>query len=138
MATTFVVSALRRKYAELKGVLKYDTASDPEPTLEAIRQVGNVLRMFSPGYDLSAIRPLRAYKADRKRLWTRSAMDVLRTAAEPMTCRQIAHKVAEAHGVTDLATLYSIECSLHASLERRRRYGVVRLDGEPKRWVLAR
>jgi hypothetical protein len=136
MAESHVVFALRRKYAELKGVLKFSPADDPEGTLLAIRQVGNVLRMFSPTEDLSTISPVRPHKAHRARLWTRSAMDVLREAAGPLTTRQIARRVAEAHGAPDNATLFSIECSLHATLERRRRYGVVRVEGEPKRWTL--
>jgi hypothetical protein len=135
MAERHVVTALRRKYAELKGVLKHLPEQDPEPTLIALRQVGCVLRMFSPTEDLSAVAPVRPHKPDRARLWTRSAMDVLRVASAPLTTRQIARRVAEAHEVHDDATLFSIECSLHATLPRRP--WVKRLDGSPKRWRVA-
>jgi len=131
---TFVVIGLRRKYAELKGRIRYTADCWDEPTFDALRQVGLVLRLFSPSEDLSAIKPLRPYKGARAKHWTRTALDVLRAASEPLTGREIARRVAKAHGVTDRETLASIEASLHLTLPKR--VGVVMFGTKPKRWSL--
>ena len=75
MANTFVVVGLRRKYAELKGRIKYTADCWDDDVLDALRQVGNVLRMFSPDENLTAIKPRRPYKGigqrtGQGRLWT--------------------------------------------------------------------
>jgi hypothetical protein len=132
MGATFVVIGLRRKYAELKGRIRYTADCWDEPTLDALRQVGNVLRLFSPGEDLAAIKPLRPYKGARAKHWTRTALDVLRTANGPLTGREIARRVAKVHGVADRETLYSIEASLHITLPKRA--GVAMVGTRPKRW----
>ena len=49
MANTFVIVGLRRKYAELKGRVRYTAECWDDATLDALRQVGNVLRLYSPG-----------------------------------------------------------------------------------------
>ncbi len=132
-----VVTALRRKYAELKGELKYAAALDTGPLVLAINQVGCVLRMFSPDEDLTAIAPVRPYAHDR-RAWARTALDILRTANRPMTARELARRVLAATGAAPTPdTLSSVECSLHAVLGRLEGRGVVREDGEPKRWLVA-
>lgn len=138
MAESHVISALRRKYAELKGVLKYLPAEDPEPTLVALRQVGAVLRMFAPSEDLSAVAPIRPYAAHRHR-WSRTALDILRREGRPMTARALARRVLEAQGVLATAeTILPVECSLHAVLGRLEGQGVVRVSEEPKHWAIAR
>ena len=98
MAERHVVFALRRKYAELKGVLKFDPTADSYATVEAIRHVGCTLRMFSPAEDLTAIRPRRPYKAQRH-TWARTALDILRREGRPMTARALARRALEAEGV---------------------------------------
>ena len=136
MAERQVVTALRRKYAELKGVLKHRPEQDHETTLAAIRQVGCVLHMFNPNEDLSAVAPVRPHKPGKARLWTRAAIGVLRATDGPLTIRQIARMVAAIHGMTDDTTLFSIERSLHATLPRRT--WVKMAEGSPKRWSVAR
>ncbi len=134
MADTFVIKGLRRKYAELKGRIRYTADCWDDATLDALRQVGLVLLMFNPGEDLSAIAPRRPYKGHRSKHWTRTALDVLRASSEPLTARQIARRVAALDGVTDPAALYSIECSLHVTLPKR--VGVVMVGHNPKRWAV--
>ncbi len=135
MAERHVVFALRRKYAELKGVLKFDPTADPYATVKAINEVGCVLRMFNPGEDLSAVRPRRPYKPGRSHSWTRTALDILRREGRPITGRALARGVLTAEGVpVTPAVLMSVECSLHATLGRLEGRGIVREDGEPKRW----
>jgi hypothetical protein len=134
MAERHVVFALRRKYAELKGVLKFDPTADPYATVKAINEVGCVLRMFSPTEDLTAIRPRRPYRPQRH-TWARTALDILRREGRPMTARSLARCVLEAEGAEPTpAVLMSVECSLHAVLGRLEGRGVVREGGTPKRW----
>jgi len=130
----YVVTALRRKYAELKGRIRYTADCWDQPTIDALHQVGHVLRLFNPGEDLSAIPPMRPYKGQRSKHWTRAALDVLRASNSPMTAREIARRIAKDRGITDNATLSSIECSLHVTLPKRE--GVVMVGREPKRWAL--
>ena len=119
MAERHVVFALRRKYAELKGVLKFDPTADPFATVKAINEVGCVLRMFNPGEDLSAVRPRRPYKPGRSHSWTRTGLDILRREGRPMTGRALAKRVLATEGVEPKAdVLMSVECSLHATLGR--------------------
>jgi len=122
----YIVTALRRKYAELKG--RDDT--------EAMAYVGATLTLFKPGEDLAAIKPIRPYRPARSK-YMRDAMGVLRTANEPMTARAIARRVLEARGVPLVRkNLQRVECSLHAVLERLESAGVVRCGDEPKRRAL--
>ncbi len=130
MGTSFVVTGLRRKYAELKGRIRYTADCWNDAVLDDLRHVGLVLRIFSPGENLSAIPPKRPYKGERSKHWTRTALDVLREAGEPLTAREIAKRIAAIEG--DHAALSSIECSLHATLPRRP--GVAMVEGSPKRW----
>jgi len=134
MAEPHVVSALRRKYAELKGELRYAAPLDTASLVLAINQVGCVLRMFSPDEDLSKVAAVRPYVHDRRK-WARTAMDILRTERRPMTARALARRVLEARGVAPTPdVLMSVECSLHAVLARLEGRGIMRLEGEPKRW----
>jgi hypothetical protein len=132
MAQSPVVYALRRKYADLKGVLKYRAPDDPEALILDIRHVGCVLRMFSPDEDLSAIRPIRPMRK-RPRRWSRVAFTIMRREQRPMTVRELAHRVAaeKGAGFKDIPGIDAALCSLMERLEGR---GVVRVAGEPKRW----
>jgi hypothetical protein len=97
-----------------------------------------VIRLFAPGEDVEAIKPLRQWRNRRGRAnWSRLVLDVLRKANAPMTTRAIANQIARAEGVTNPKTVAAIECSLHQTLERRIGEGVVRVEGAPKRWALA-
>jgi hypothetical protein len=138
MAERHVVFALRRKYAELKGLLKYEAPAQPETLIFDLHQVGNVLRMFSPTEDLAAIPARRPYKPGRSHSWTRTALDVLRREGRPMSGRALARAVMIAEGLEPkLPVLSSVECSLHSTLARLEGRGIVREEGEPKRWRIA-
>jgi hypothetical protein len=135
MADSPVVYALRRKYADLKGVLKYRAPDDVADLVLSIRQVGCVLRMFSPDEDLTAIKPIRPMRK-RPRKWSRVALSIMRRDHRPMTIRELAHRVAAEKGAgpEDIPTIDAALCSL---MERLEGHGVVRMAGEPKRWRVA-
>jgi hypothetical protein len=122
-----VVTALRRKYAELKGL--GDKA--------AMRHVGATLLLFNPSEDLAAIPGVRPHRTDRDR-WLRTAFTVLRKEARPMSGREIAYRVMEALSLdpSDYGCLKRIECSLYGVLGRLEGDGIRREAGRPKRWVL--
>jgi hypothetical protein len=123
-----VVTALRRKYAELLG----------QDDAEAVAHVGATLLLFNPTEDLALIKPIRPYKHKRQK-WMATVCGILRREGRPMTGRELTYAVMQERGVslTDLRRLKSIECGLHATLGRLEGNGVERVDCEPKRWVLA-
>jgi hypothetical protein len=138
MAEAHVLFALRHRYARVLGTLVAQ-AGDPIKLTADLAHLAAVLRMFSPREDVAAIAPVRPWKRRRgsgRATWTLAALDVLRTANEPLTTRQIARRIADRRGVTDPATLYSIECSLHVTLANRQGAGVLRAEGSPKRWSI--
>ncbi len=124
----YVVTALRRKYAELLG----------QGDAEALSHIGAALLVFNPTEDLSAIPALRPYKAGRER-WSATLFSILRCSGRPMTGRELTYAIMERHGIapTDLRRLKSIECGLHGVLERLEGDGVVRVSDTPKRWAVA-
>jgi len=130
----YIITALRRKLAELKGLAAHGDNAAPE----AIEHVTATLLLFKPDEDVSAVPALRPYKAHRER-WIGTAFNVLRKEARPMTGREIAYRVMEAHNLDpqDMRRLKSIECGLQAVLGRMEGAGVVRVGSErPKRWRL--
>ena len=138
MATNQLMHGLRRQYGKTLGLL-HSASSDRVRLMGDLAHLAAVIRMFRPCEDVESIRAIRPHKdrgATFTRQWTRVALDVLREAGEPLETREIARRVALAEGVTDPRAMASIVCSLHQSLERRRGVGVVRLEGEPKRWVV--
>jgi hypothetical protein len=129
MADTHVLFALRRKYAERLG------AGDQE----AVAHLAPVIRMFSPGEDLSAIKPLRPYtnlRGVKGTLWHKLALDVLRTANGPMGAGEIARQIASARGIADHRTLASIESAIMLSFRRWDGEVVEATGVHPRRWAL--
>ncbi len=138
MAERHVVSALRRKYAELAGRMRFEPDTDKRELRAAIRQVGAVLLMFAPGEDLAAIKAVRPYPAMREK-WLRDALGIMRAEQRPFSARELAYRVMEARGVAPTyETMKSIECGLYAQLARLEGRGLERLDGAPKRWTVQR
>jgi hypothetical protein len=133
----YVVTALRRKYAELKGILAHRPYADHTDTLDAIRCIGGALRVFNPTEDLSTIAPVRPYKGNRAH-WTRRALVILRQEQRPMTARALARWIMRERDIdaADVITLNSVEVALHITLGRLEGDGVERAEGEPKRWSL--
>jgi hypothetical protein len=130
----YIVTALRRKLGELKGLAAKGDNGAPE----AIEHVTATLLLFNPSEDVAAIAPIRPYRLHRTR-WMSAAFAVLRKEARPMTGREIAYRVMEAHNLdpSDFRRMKSIECGLHAVLERLEGDAVVRVGaGRPKRWRL--
>lgn len=129
---TYVLSGLRRRYAVTLGAIEAG-----QDRGEDLAHLAAVLLMFNPAEDVAAIAPVRPYRPDRGR-WLVKALKVLRTANEPLGARAIARRIMAADGIpaTDFKRLKSIECTLHAVLERMEGCGLTREPGRPKRWCV--
>jgi hypothetical protein len=91
-----------------------------------MRHVEAVIKMLDPSYSLRAT----VY---------RRAVDVLRTAEQPLTAREIAERVLAAANVTnpDKAALADLAGSVLASLRNHKGKGVERAnEGAPAKWRL--
>src|SRR5437879_1463220 len=133
MAETHVLFALKRKYGQALGRLKYE----PDAQLDLIH-LGYVIRMFSPAEDLKAIRPIRVYPPKRYR-WRRHVIAVLRAAERPLGGREIARRVLAARGLpADRTYVLSISSGLPTTLEKYVSAGIVKAEGKPRRWSLTR
>jgi len=93
--------------------------------------------MFNPAEDLTAIKPIRAYsrKGRGRAVWHRAAMNVLRTANEPMSAREIALRVLTAlERPSDPVLLKAVESTIRTVLKTKPQ--VACLAGRPMRWSL--
>src|SRR5277367_758749 len=135
MAEPHVISALRKKRAELAGEvvtaqlrlgkLRYD--------LDA---VDRTLRVFDPRQHPEKIRPVVKRKSDKLFAYgecTRAILNVLRDATEGMSADQVAERVAldcriatEAPGVAE-----KLAWRVKAALGRLGRRGIVNGEGKP-------
>jgi hypothetical protein len=107
-----------------------------------MRHVEAVIKMLDPGYSLRAISVNRRQPNPWFKRGTvyRRAVDVLRTATEPLTAREIAERVLAAAKVTnpDKDALADLAGSVLASLRNHKGKGVERTnEGSPARWRLA-
>jgi hypothetical protein len=129
MAETHVLSALKRRFAHVLGAEPLDS--------NALDHLAAVILMFNPAEDLTAIRPVRPYKAERER-WHRSVLRALKAADGPLRARELARLVMVAHGIdpADQGRLVSISCGLQATLGRLKAEGFVQVTGKPRRWAL--
>lgn len=131
MAKSHVLFALKRKYGQALGRLRYE----PEAELDLIH-LGYVIRMFSPLEDLKAIRAIRIYPPKRYR-WRRHVIAVLRAAEGPLGGREIARRVLATRGLPAERThVLSISSGLPPTLGRLVAKGFVKVEGKPRRWSL--
>jgi hypothetical protein len=136
MAQSHVLFALKRKYGLTLGQLRAAPV-DRVRIMGDLGALARVIRLFEPECDVAAIAPIRVWSNRRGRnapQWTRLALEVLRQANRPMGSREIARRITTQLGIKDPRTLYSIECSLQVTLDRRAAEGDLRAETAPKRW----
>jgi hypothetical protein len=127
----YLITALRRKYAQGLGMVRHGATAELAADLGALARV---IHLFKPGDDLAAIKSIRPYRPQRSK-YLKDALGVLRLADEPMTAREVARRVLTARGVPLVrSNLQRVECSLHAVFERLEGQGLERVGDEPKRW----
>jgi hypothetical protein len=128
------IQTLERLHAELGGKI-LENKQEHTNLAEQMRHVEAVIKMLDPGYSLRAI----SVKRRRPNPWFkrgtvyRRAVDVLRTATEPLTAREIAERVL----VTANIKTPDKAGSILASLRNHKGKGVERAnEGAPAKWRL--
>jgi hypothetical protein len=127
--TDFAISALARKRAELAGEIQA-----AEVRLRELRanlaHVDATIRLFAPDYPIAQITPKKP-QPERPVLFEkgelgRMILDILRTAAEPMTVVQIASEVMVRLGMTeDRGAREFLESRVDRGLRRQQEQGLV-------------
>jgi hypothetical protein len=135
------INTLERLHAELGGQILENKQRHGELS-DQMRHVEAVIKMLDPGYSLRAISVKRRQPNPwfKKGTIYRRAVDVLRTATEPLTAREIAELVLAAANVTDpdKDAVADLTGSILASLRNHKGKGVQRTnEGAPARWKLA-
>ena len=132
---------LERLHAELGGKL-LENRQQHANLAEQMRHVEAVIKMLDPDYSLRAISVRRRQPNSWFKRGTvyRRAVDVLGTATEPLTAREIAERVLEAAKITnpDKAALDDLIGTVLASLRNHQGKGVEQAnEGNPARWRLS-
>jgi hypothetical protein len=96
-------AVLLRLHADL-GAKRQANAKEAHSLAEAMKAVETVIHVFDPDYDTRRIAVRRRNNKNpwfKKGTTLRAAMDVLRTATEPLTTRQIVERMLAAKGIAD-------------------------------------
>lgn len=132
---------LEKLHAELAGKI-HDNKREAKRLAEAMVHVEAVLKLLVPGYD---VRPI-AVRRRKPNPWFkrgtvyRHALDVLRTAQEPMTTREITERMLAAKGVTnaDPKALRDLITSVLSCLRLHEGKSVRTVgEGMPARWAIS-
>ena len=135
------IQTLERLHAELGGKI-LENKQEHENLAGQMRHVEAVIKMLDPSYSLRAISVKRRQPNPWFKRGTvyRRAVDVLRTATEPMTAREIAERVLVAANVANankaaLADLAGISAPrlVEGRQEKFRRMGVFEEASVPRR-----
>ena len=126
---------LERLHAELGGKI-LDNKAEAERLRQAMMHVEAVLKLLDPDHNLRSI----AVRRRTPNAWFkrgtvyRTALDVLRTAQEPLTVGEIAARMVEAKGIQDAprSAMEKLEGAIRASLNKHHGPGT----GTPSRWDL--
>ena len=134
------IQTLERLHAELGGKI-LENKQEHENLAGQMRHIEAVIKMLDPSYSLRAI----SVKRRRPNPWFkrgtvyRRAVDMLRTATEPLTAREIAERVLAAAKVANpkKAAVADLTGSILASLRNHKGKGIERTnEGAPPRWRL--
>lgn len=138
IASKQALHALKQLHAELAGKL-IESGKEASRLRQSMKQVEAVMKLFEPSYNLRpiAVRRRKPNPLFKRGTMFRHALDVLRTAEEPLTSRQIAERMIAAQGITDASAkaVRDLAGSVNASLQNHDGGAVVRHgDGMPARW----
>jgi hypothetical protein len=101
MSEPHVIAALKRKRGELSGDMR-DLERRMKACRAALAHVDETIRIFSPGFDVKAIKPRK--RVHRSRYFDRGELsriinDYLRTHSGPIAARAITATAMEAKGM---------------------------------------
>jgi hypothetical protein len=134
------IHTLERLHAELGGEILANKQA-AERLADSMRHVEAVIKMLDPAYCLRGISVKRRQTNPWFKRGTlyRRAIDVLRSAEQPMTATEIADAVLAKAAITpdDRKSVTVLGQSIQASLQNHRGKGVEQTnDGIPTRWQL--
>lgn len=108
MENSFVISGLKAKRAEIDGELRLAERRLAQLAAD-LAAIDATLRLFDPSVVPAAIKPrLRRGRPVASGSFTRTVMDVLREASQPLTAREIAAQSAAALGL-DVGTARAMQ-----------------------------
>ena len=134
------INTLERLHAELGGKI-LENRQEAESLREQMQHVEAVIKMLAPDYNLRAITVKRreTSKWFKRGTLYRKAVDVLRTATEPMTATDLAWAVLAAAGIQtdDRKAVTILGQSIQSSLRNHAGKGVQQVnEGIPAKWKL--
>jgi hypothetical protein len=135
------VAYLIRLHADIGGRILDNKRQAERLAADAVA-VEAVIKMFDPEFNARGIAARRRVTGNpwfRRGTLFRTALDVLRSAKEPMTVRQIVDGLLAGKGITDATPKQykDLQAGLRASLEGHSRKTVERVgEGSPMRWKI--
>lgn len=132
------LKTLTQLHAELGGKIETNRKSGDKLRAQMV-QVEAVIKMLSPDFNLGQISPKRRVIGNpwfKRGTMFRSAVDVMRRAGKPMTCREITDAVLD--GKTPKPTRkqeIDVQAAILGAL-RKRDGGMVVGEGSPAKWQL--
>jgi len=132
------INTLERLHSELGGKI-LENRQEHDSLAEQMRHVEAVIKLLDPGYNLGriAVKRRKANPWFKRGTLYRRALDVLRTAEQPLTATDIAWKVLEAADVKDAdkKDAQSVAIGIQHSLKNHAGRGVERVgEASPARW----
>ena len=142
MTDSHVVSALVRKFSEIKGKLKASEKHSRNLRADLVH-IEAVLKLFRTDYDTAAIiatRPKRPIRWGKRGQGWRTALEILRKAEAPMSAREIGLQAARKLNLkAEGESLRYLVTSIGDSLVRGTKKGIVAQIGDhPRRWKIIR
>lgn len=135
------VPYLVRLHADIGGRI-LDNRKEAHRLVEDMKHVEAVLRMYDPNYNVAAIIGRRRINGNpwfKRGTLFRSALEALRTAAKPMTARELVIAMLAAKGLKDVpaARVRSLRGGVTNSLRNNEGKTVEAVgEGSPMRWRL--
>ena len=134
------LSALIKLHADIGGQILANR-KQAQKLAQDMKHVEAVIRMFSPGYDVTAIAAKRRNKSNpwfKRGTLFRSAVDVLRNAETPMTAREITQRLLASRGVTaSPKQVRDLQAGIQTSLRNKAGGAVIAVgEGFPVHWKL--
>ena len=133
MTQSHVISGLVAKRSELSGLIKHHQEVMRRLS-SAIVNIDSTIKLFDPDYDLQSIKakaPRQANPWFKHGEAARMALDVLRTASQPLSTRQIGEAMVAAKGVTveDAREWDAVLKPVLSAVQRAQKKGIVTMVG---------